>query len=153
MDVKKILWPTDFSQNAEVALPQVKSMTEKYGAEIHVLYVIEDTAHHEPWYGVFDDEHVQKLMDHAKRKAEERLEQICSKYLDGCPLYIRHIAVGDPAEQILSFIGKEGVDLVIMATRGEKPSFPFGSVAEKVVKHSPVPVTTVPAPKKEEEAA
>ncbi|MFP4390257.1 MAG: universal stress protein, partial [Desulfococcaceae bacterium] len=107
----------------------------------------------EPWYGVFDEEHVQKLMDHAKRKAEERLQQICSKYLEGCPLYIRHIAVGDPAEEILSFIDKEQVDLVIMATRGEKPSFPFGSVAEKVVKHSPVPVTTVPAPKKEEEAA
>lgn len=153
MDVKKILWPTDFSQNAEVALPQVKSLTEKYGAEIHVLYVIEDTAHHEPWYGVFDEEHVQKLTDHARKTAEERLEHICSKYLEGCPLYIRHVALGDPAEEILAFVDREKMDLVVMATRGQKPSFPFGSVTGKVVKHSPVPVTTVPVPKKEEEAA
>lgn len=155
MDVKKILWPTDFSRNAEAALPQVKSLTEKYGAEIHVLYVIEDTAHHEPWYGVFDEERVGKLMDHARKTAEDRLEKICSKYLEGCPLYIRHIAVGDPAAEILAFVEKEKVDLVVMATRGQKPRFPFGSVTEKVVKHSPVPVTTVPVPRKEadEEAA
>jgi nucleotide-binding universal stress UspA family protein len=49
MDVKKILWPTDFSSIAEKALPHVKSLTEKYGAEIHVLYVIEDLAHHDGW--------------------------------------------------------------------------------------------------------
>ena len=47
MDIKKILWPTDFSNIAEKALPHVKSLTEKYGAEVHVLYVIEDTAHHD----------------------------------------------------------------------------------------------------------
>ena len=45
MDVKKILWPTDFSSISEKALPHVKSLTAQYGAEIHVIYVIEDIAH------------------------------------------------------------------------------------------------------------
>ncbi|MEE9495794.1 MAG: universal stress protein, partial [Desulfobacterales bacterium] len=53
MEVKKILWPTDFSNSAEKALPYVTSLTQKYQAEIHVLYVIEDIAHHESWYGDF----------------------------------------------------------------------------------------------------
>ena len=44
MDVKRILWPTDFSSIAEKALPHVKSLTSTYGAEVHVLYVIEDGA-------------------------------------------------------------------------------------------------------------
>ena len=44
MEVKKLLWPTDFSGSAEKALPFVQSLTEKYGTEIHVLYVIEDIA-------------------------------------------------------------------------------------------------------------
>jgi nucleotide-binding universal stress UspA family protein len=41
-------------------------------------------------------------------------------------------------------IEKEGVDLVIMASHGEKGNFRFGSVAEKVMKNSPAPVTIIP---------
>lgn len=144
MDVKKILWPTDFSRISEKALPHVKSLTEKYGAEIHVLYVIEDVAHHDGWYGAFEDKRVKELMEHASKSATRRLSQICEKYLEGCPLYIKHVAVGDPAREILKLIEKEGVDLVIMASHGEKGNFRFGSVAEKVMKNSPAPVTIIP---------
>ena len=73
------------------------------------------------------------------------MDQICSKYLDGCPLYIKHVAIGDPAEEILRLIDEESVDTVVMATRGRKSVFDFGSVAEKVVKNASVPVVTVPA--------
>ena len=40
MELKKILWPTDFSENSAHALPYVGSLTEKYQTEIHLLYVI-----------------------------------------------------------------------------------------------------------------
>jgi nucleotide-binding universal stress UspA family protein len=58
MEVTKVLWPTDFSSSSEKALPYVTSLTQKYQAEIHVLYVIEDIAHHDGWYGDFDQSHV-----------------------------------------------------------------------------------------------
>ncbi|UCD80675.1 MAG: universal stress protein [Desulfobacterales bacterium] len=144
MEVKKVLWPTDFSSSAEKALPYVTDLTQKYGAEIHVLYVIEDIAHHEAWYGEFDKTHIDKLMQWADKSAKKRLDQICEKYLNSCPLYVKHIAVGDPAQEILKLINKEKVDLVVMASRGAKGNFRFGSVAEKVLKNSPVPVTTIP---------
>lgn len=152
MEIKKILWPTDFSNAAEKALPQVKSLTEKYQAEIHVLYVIEDMAHHAPWYGEFDADHAEEVSKKTMRAANKHLEQICAKYMEGCPLYIKHIASGDPAQEILSFIEKEEIDMVIMATRGKKANFPFGSVTEKVVKNSPVPVISVPVKTEEEKA-
>jgi len=144
MEVKKVLWPTDFSSSAEKALPYVTDLTQKYGAEIHVIYVIEDIAHHEGWYGDFDKTHINKLMEWADKSAKKRLDQVCEKYLDSCPLYIKHIAVGDPAQEILKLINEEKVDLVVMASRGAQGNFRFGSVAEKVLKHSPVPVTTIP---------
>jgi nucleotide-binding universal stress UspA family protein len=147
MEIKKILWPTDFSSNAETALTHVQSLTEKYQAEIHVLYVIEDTAHHEGWYGDFDKTHVDKLMERGQKTAQKRLDQICEKYLEGCPLYIKHIAVGDPAQEILDLVDTEKIDMVVMSTRGQKGHFLFGSVAEKVVKHANVPVVTIPAEK------
>ena len=144
MDVKKVLWPTDFSSSAEKALPLVTSLTELYQAEIHVLYVIEDIAHHESWYGEFEKTHREKLMERARISANERLDQICSKYLDGCRLYIRHVSMGDPAREILTFMDKEKVDLVVMASRGQRGHFHFGSVTEKVMKNSHVPITVIP---------
>jgi len=144
MEVSRVLWPTDFSSSAEKALPYVTDLTQKYGAEIHVLYVIEDIAHHDSWYGDFDKTHVDKLMEWADKSAKKRLDQVCEKYLDSCPLYIKHIAVGDPAREILKLIDKEKVDLVVMASHGSRGDFRFGSVTEKVLKNSPVPVTTIP---------
>ena len=149
MKLNKIIWPTDFSKSAEKALPYVQSLTQKYGAEIHVLYVIEDIAHHESWYGDFNKKRVDELMEWAQKSATKRLDQLCEKYLQGCPLYIKHIAVGDPAQEILKLIETEKVEMVVMASHGEKGNFRFGSVTEKVLKNSPVPVTIIPTePKK-----
>ena len=144
MEVTKVLWPTDFSNSAEKALPYVTSLTQKYQAEIHVLYVIEDIAHHESWYGDFDKSKIDKLMEWADKSARKRLDQVCEKYLNSCPLYVKHIAVGDPAQEILKLIDKEKVDMVVMTSHGEKGLYRFGSVTEKVVKHSPIPVTVIP---------
>lgn len=141
---EKILWPTDFSISAQSALAYIESLATKYQAEIHVLHVVEDIAHHEGWYGDFDRGHVDKIVEWVEKTGRKRLDQICSKYLDECPLYIKHVRVGDPAEEILKLVKEENVDMVVMTTKGEKGLFPFGSVAEKVVKTASVPVVTIP---------
>jgi nucleotide-binding universal stress UspA family protein len=144
MKIKKILWPTDLSANAHAALSGVTSLSEKYNAEIHILYVIEDLGIHEPWYGDFNNEHIKKIHEWEEKQALLRLEKICSDYLNKCPLYKRHVAVGNPAEQILKVVSDENIDMVVMATRGRRANFSYGSVTEKVSKHSPVPVVTIP---------
>ena len=143
MPIKKILWPTDMSGRAQTALPYVNSLTESYQAEIHVLYVIEDLTSHR-WYGEFETDHIDKILKWEEKTAKKRLEQLCSDHLEGCPLYVRHVAVGEPAREILKLIEAENMDMVVMASRGEEGHFAFGSVAEKVVKNSPVPVVTIP---------
>lgn len=153
MTLQKILWPTDFSDRAKQALDYVKSLTRKYEAEIHVLYVIEDVRLHAEWYGDFEADHIEKILARGKRKARQRLEQICSEYLEDCPSYVRHIAVGDPAREILKLAEKENIDMIVMSTRGTKAHFRFGSVAEKVVKHASVPVVTIPPVKESAPAA
>lgn len=144
MEIKRILWPTDFSKNAAQALPTVQSLSEKYQTEVHVLYVIPELAQHEAWYGEFDRAHIDKIHEWERKTAGKRLDEICESYLEGCPLYIKHIAIGDPAQEILKLIEREEVDIVVMATRGQKGQFQFGGVAEKVVKNSPVAVITIP---------
>jgi len=145
MDVKKILWPTDFSENAEAALPYVESLGEKYQTEVHVLYVIPELGEHEGWYGTLDRSHIEKIHEWEEKTANKRIDEVCDRHLKGCKLYVKHIAIGDPAEVILKMIDQEEFDMVVMATCGRRGTFHFGSVAEKVVKHSPVPVVTIPA--------
>jgi nucleotide-binding universal stress UspA family protein len=55
------------------------------------------------------------------------------------------VVVGDAAEQIINYIEDRHIDLVIMGTHGLKgmDKILFGSVADRVVKNSPVPVMVV----------
>lgn len=144
MEIRRVLWPTDLSENAQAALPYVTSLSEKFQTEVHVLYVIEELALHESWYGEFDDSHIKKIHAWEEEKAKKRLNKICEDYLVGCPLYIKHVAIGDPAQEILRLIDQEEIDMVIMASKGRKGRFQFGGVAEKIVKNSPVTVVTIP---------
>jgi nucleotide-binding universal stress UspA family protein len=56
-----------------------------------------------------------------------------------------HAALGNPVEKILEAVETYGVDIIVMGTHGRTGInlALIGSVAEKVVRHSPVPVTTV----------
>lgn len=145
MTVKKILWPTDFSKLAEKALPQINSLTQKYEAEIHVLYVIENLSYYQTWLGGDAPHQVDKLTHFSREMAEKKMAELCNTHLKECALPVTHIANGDSAREILKMIDEENIDMVIMSTRGSRGHFPFGSVTERVVKNSPVPVVTVPA--------
>jgi nucleotide-binding universal stress UspA family protein len=144
MEIKKILWPTDFSEAAASALPYVTSLSQQYGAEIHLLHVAEDLTRFEHYWGSgLDRKHIEDLHNFALKTSEQRLATLCECKLSGCPRYHIHIILGDPAIEIIKAIDGLGVDVVVMATHGMRANFPFGSVAERVVKNSAVPVLTI----------
>ena len=144
MKIERILWPTDFSENASQALPLVTSLAEKYQAEIHILYVMKDYPAFGVHYGDFGPKEKETMQQMEKELAERRLDQICAKFLNACPLYFRHVSVGEPANVILKFIQEQEIDLVVMTSRGSESHFDFGSVADRVVKCTTVPIVTVP---------
>jgi nucleotide-binding universal stress UspA family protein len=151
MEIKKILWPTDFSRAASTAESFVLSLSQKYNAEVHLLHVAEDLTQYEHYWGSGPDEkHIEELHEYGMQISKERLQELCQEKLTGCPRYQIHIVLGDPAKEILKAIKETGADLVVMANHGMKAVFPFGSVAEKVVKNSPVPVLTVNPNRKKE---
>jgi nucleotide-binding universal stress UspA family protein len=145
MEIKKILWPTDLSENAARALPYVTSTAEKYQAEIHILYVLKDYPEFGAAYGDTDPQaDYARMRQWEKETAEKRLDELCEKFLSSCPLFFRHISVGDPAKIILDFMNQIKADIVIMASQGSESHFNFGSVAERVLKCSGTPVLMVP---------
>ena len=144
MEFKRILWPTDFSENAAAALPVVTSLSQKYQAEVHILYVLKDYPAFGASYGYHDPDDYQKMKDWEKQTAENRLDEICEKFLNACPLFFRHISVGDPAKEILKLIDQEQIDMIVMASRGSESHFDFGSVADRVIKCTSTPTLIIP---------
>jgi len=142
--IKNLLWPNDLSKCSEKALPHVRLLAKQHGAVVHVLYVAEDLAHHESWYGEFDSSHIDRVMDWQIKKAQEYQEKFCARYLEDCAAFTTHIEVGNPAQKILEFIEDKEIDMVVMCRKGKTGDFNMGSVAQKVVIYAPVPVVIAP---------
>ena len=145
MDIKTILWPTDTSDAAAQALPYVTSLAEKYGATIVILNVQDEITRYERLAKSLNADEAARIREQFMSEAKQAMDALCNQLGNSCPLYKRVVVHGDPAEEILAFAEKEGVDIIVMATHGYGglKRFAYGSVAEKVIHNSPVPVLTV----------
>jgi nucleotide-binding universal stress UspA family protein len=141
--VEKILFPSELREYSLKILPYVLSMSEKYNSTIYLLHVIEDISK----WGGFYIPHIplDTYQREAMEAAEKFMDRVCKQHMKECPNFERRVVSGDPAGEILKAIDTEGIDLVIMGTHGYKglEHAIFGSVAEKVIKKSPVPVLVI----------
>ena len=143
IEIKKILFPLDLTDNSSKVLPYVLSMSEKYNSIIYLFHVVQDLNRWGKLYVPHPSMDVfQKEANEAARKA---MDKVCKNQLQSCPNSQKKVVSGDPAKEILKIIDSEGIDLVIMGTHGRKglEHTIFGSVAENVVKKSPAPVLVI----------
>lgn len=150
MEVHTILWPTDLSKNSLKAAKQVVSLADKYQAKVILLYVGVDLMNFFPAYGSYPSEgHLKHFQSWELEHAKKRMEAICDKDLKACPNVQVRLVQGDAAAEILKSVKQEKADLMVLTTHGrgheelDQASPTFGSVAEKVIKNSPVPVHLV----------
>lgn len=150
MEIKRILWPTDFSDEALEALPYVTSLAEKYGAQVIMLHVQEELERLAHLSEGVNFEYAEKLRENLTRNKDRLFEELCEKLGENCADYEKLMLTGDAAVRILETIDKKRIDLVVMATHGYGAlrRFAYGNVANKVTHHSPVPVLTVRIKKK-----
>lgn len=133
VSLRKILMTTDLSVYSLAALPYMKALAFTGDRKLFLLYVAEITSiqgrgHH-------------RTLDEARTALEEFAGREVSPEL-GMRMVVR---TGSAAEEIKRFAEDEGADLVVMATHGRTGlrHMVLGSVAEKVVRISSVPVLTV----------
>ena len=141
-DFKKILFPVDLSEVSSKIVPYVREMAVKFEAEVHLLFVARIFRHFTSIYVPHPSIH--KFEEELLTGAEKKLQEFTEEYFKDAPCKTK-VILGDPAEEVLNYVQSEGIDLVIMGTHGRKglEHIIFGSVAERVVKQSPVPVLTV----------
>ena len=73
MDIKSILFPTDFSDGSAQALQYAVDMSKRYGAKLYVIHVIYDIAKATGWYvpHVSMDEMYKDIQEGAKKELEK----------------------------------------------------------------------------------
>jgi nucleotide-binding universal stress UspA family protein len=141
LDIRRILAATDFSPASEGALRWAHLLSQRFGADLVLLHALAlDPALVLGPTGVTVDLYT-SLVDHARREAEQVLRQL-EERLSGARGIIRE---GPAREVILQAAAETGADLVVMGTHGRSgiPRLLFGSVAQHVVVHSPIPVLTI----------
>ncbi len=146
MEIKSILFPTDFSEGSAQALQYAVDMSKRYGAKLYVIHVIYDIAKATGWYvpHVSMDEMYKDIQEGAKKE----LERFGVEELAGVKNVERKVMTGVPHEEIINFVSANKIDLIIMGTHGRKgiDKILFGSTAAQVVRHAPCPVLTVRLP-------
>jgi nucleotide-binding universal stress UspA family protein len=150
IDLKRILLPTDFSENSEVALKYALAFAEMTGASIHVLHVLQ-TAPATGWPAEIYVPPPTEFFERIEHDARERLDtwltpEQRTKYK------ARLVAVsGSPFLEIVQYAKREDIDLIVIGTHGRGPvgHMLIGSVAERVVRKAPCPVLTVRHPQHE----
>ena len=149
MEVRTILWPTDLSKNSIKAAKHVSSLALKYQAKIILMYVGVDLLSYFRAYGDPSKDQLEHFQSWELKQAKKQLEGVCEQELKACPNIEVKLVQGDAASEILQAVQAEKADLVVITTHGlshdqmEKKSPLFGSVAEKVIRTSPVPVHLV----------
>ena len=149
---KKILLATDGSETSMRAAKMALDIGKKTGATVTAIYVVDvHRLAQLPGYaampGIKDN-----LMELMFKEGDEALEEIEDMARDAGVAYERVVAEGDPGEELLKLCRDPGFDLIVLGTIGKSglKRFLLGSVAEKVVRHSHVPVLVVPAKEEQE---
>ena len=140
--IKKILVPTDLSELSLASIDYARSLANVYGARVFLLHAVDVVP--VVSFPTIDFTLETSLQDEAE-KGKAILENFASRFLGDVEQVTAVVRRGFAYEEIMRFVDEEEIDLIVMATHGRTglPHIIMGSVAERVVRHSPVPVLTI----------
>lgn len=134
----KILFPVDLSKQSEVVADHAGTMVEKFGAELHLVHVI--ARYEGPTFSSVTD-----VIDQIKDNANKEMDEFAAAHFPSVKQVKTSVLIGHSGRQILNYIEKHDISLVVMGTHGRSglgAAF-FGSVAQRVVQSAKIPVLTV----------
>jgi nucleotide-binding universal stress UspA family protein len=149
----KIMVPLDGSELAECVLPHVEAITSGSGATNVVFVRVVDpirlpaSVPARGDYG-YTEKDREKLERHRRQAAGEYLKNVVSDFTVTGANISYDIIEGKVADSLTDYAVSNGVDLIVMASHGRSgiSRWVLGSVAERMVRNSCVPVLMVRAP-------
>jgi nucleotide-binding universal stress UspA family protein len=151
--IRRILFPTDFSEHAEHAWTYGLSFAKEFGAEVHLLHIVTPPPRLTEAYAVnFDPEALVHALRAEATGTLDRLARVAKDLGLSCHTEIQ---IGVDFREIIDYAKGHEIDLIVMATHGRTglAHALLGSVTEKVVRKAPCPVLTIKPPALKTETA
>jgi len=144
-DLKKILVPTDFSEESERAAVYAVELARRYGAnEVHCIHVSDIPADLLATSAYYMTGPSERFVEQVRQEGRKSLDAFTRKNFRDVPVKTVFLE-GRPFVEIIRYARENQIDLIIISThgRGGIKHALFGSVAEKVVRKAPCPVLVV----------
>ena len=161
-EIKKILCPTDLSENARYSFGYAASLANRYGAGITILHVLEDLSPNA--LGIVGEMLGEDRWEDLKKRNEEQVIQtirdrigvFCEEDTDkmpACPFIIDDVIVeiGQPVDRIIRQTEKTNCDMVVIGSRGQGmlAEAVLGSTSRRVLRRCKKPVLVVRLPEED----
>jgi len=141
MPYDTVVIPTDGSQPALRAAREGFELADALGADVYIVSVADSSLATGVGYSGDSASVRKRLREKARQRAESLGEEAAKRGIDATVV----VREGIPAKQIVDYAEEVGADIIVIGTsgRGGVARAVMGSVADKVVRTSPVPVVTV----------
>jgi nucleotide-binding universal stress UspA family protein len=156
---RKVLYPTDFSELAEVAKDYILKLKEANAQEVVILHVIHPLEFSLPQ---FDDPfaldvatiyaHIPEIEKEILKKHEEMLNTMADELEQQGFTVKRVMTIGDPKEEIVRIADEEKVNVIVIGYHGKgllERILEMGSTAKAVIRNAKCPVLVVKREKSE----
>jgi nucleotide-binding universal stress UspA family protein len=141
--LKKILVTTDLSEFSLAAFDYASTASLLFNADIYLLHVIEGGPGGRSRMHGDRERQSQALIN--KEEALKALQDFVRSSISSELNVTTVVRSGSPPDEIIRFAKEEGIDMIVIATHGRTglKHIMMGSVAEKIVRRSSVPVLSV----------
>jgi nucleotide-binding universal stress UspA family protein len=143
MNIKKILFPTDFSEFNDAALEFASRLAAESGA---ILYIVHANDMEQIAAVMFDSGYPFPSDAETRQVMHQKLEKVVPT-VPGVKYQHCHLR-GTATGEIVGFVEQQGIDLIVMASHGRTGigRLLMGSTAENVMRQAPCPVLIVKQP-------
>ncbi len=146
---QKVLVPLDGSELADCVLPHLKTLAQGSQVKKVIFVRVVEPFHQPPGESVLDEALVKKIEAEHKGAVEEYLQKLLGRVrLDPGIQVQTQVLYGRVADSLADFANKSKVDLILIATHGRSgmSRWVWGSVADRILRSSCVPILMVRAP-------
>jgi nucleotide-binding universal stress UspA family protein len=147
---KKVLFCTDFSENSDYAFEFAFGITKRDDGFLYILHVIPHIPNQEMLRAYVPEDTLRNIQKDLEQELEDNYKEHYTKKIEDAVRFEVVTKSGREGEMILKFAKDEQVDIIVVGTHGRTgiEHVFFGSVAEKVLRHSPFPLFVIPCKKK-----
>jgi len=150
--LERVLLPLDGSKAGEAAVPYIRKLIDRLGSEVILFGVVAAGQHVRTVGGLDYILYPEPELELAKTEAREYLERLCQRLAVKKGKVSVSLKIGDDvAGEIIKFAKRKSVSLIAISAHGHSgiEKWVFGSIANKIVHASKIPVLVVRTPREE----